>query len=119
MLTSSFLFDFLVNMEVSLHSSFCAKSEAWCSIVQWFTAFCGADAFGELMMQWPHYEVTDLISCLVIAATSQEIASTVMIAMPTDCCEDKRLLSISWCSVWWCQPGKSSPSAFVVTLLEF
>lgn len=24
--------------------------EAWCSIVQWFTAFCGADAFGELMM---------------------------------------------------------------------
>lgn len=24
--------------------------EAWCSIVKWFTAFCAADAFGELMM---------------------------------------------------------------------
>lgn len=24
--------------------------EAWCSVVKWFTAFCAADAFGELMM---------------------------------------------------------------------
>jgi len=24
--------------------------EAWCSIIKWFTAFCAADAFGELMM---------------------------------------------------------------------
>ena len=24
--------------------------QAWCSVVSWFTAFCAADAFGELLM---------------------------------------------------------------------
>ncbi|CAE7197542.1 unnamed protein product [Symbiodinium sp. KB8] len=27
--------------------------EAWCSVVSWFTAFCAADAFGELLMLDP------------------------------------------------------------------
>ena len=29
--------------------------QAWCSVVKWFTAFCAADAFGELMMPLPRY----------------------------------------------------------------
>ena len=41
--------------------------EAWCSIVKWFTAFCAADAFGELMMLQPQFMGHPFVSLSRIA----------------------------------------------------